>query len=124
MKIKVAVLSVGAVVALLLLLHYFALSRAGLPLGWMLYLGLPITAAGVVFALRLVNLGAGWDTKDAASGQEALLQAVPPAEASVSERLQELEALHDEGAISETEYIARRIRIISSRCDHRGHRGR
>ena len=32
MKIKVAVLSVGAVVALLLLLHYFALSRAGLPL--------------------------------------------------------------------------------------------
>jgi hypothetical protein len=63
MKTKVAVLAIGAMVALLLLLHYFMLSREGIPLGWMLYLGLPITAAGVLFALRLVNLGAGWDTK-------------------------------------------------------------
>jgi hypothetical protein len=63
MKTKVAVLAIGAIVALVLLLHYFMLSREGIPLGWMLYLGLPITAAGVLFALRLVNLGAGWDTK-------------------------------------------------------------
>ena len=113
MKIKVAVLSVGAVVALLLLLHYFALSRAGLPLGWMLYLGLPITAAGVVFGLRLANLGAEWDTKDDAPDRQAPAAAVPSSEALVSERLRELDALHNEGAISETEYIARRIRIIS-----------
>jgi hypothetical protein len=33
-----------------------------MPLGWLLYLGLPITAAGVLFALRLINLGAGWRT--------------------------------------------------------------
>lgn len=115
MKIKVAVLSIGTVIALLLLLHYFALSRAGLPLGWMLYLGLPITAAGVVFALRLANLGTGWDTKDDDSDRQALPGAAPSVDPSVSERLQELEALHEEGAISETEYIARRIRIISSR---------
>jgi hypothetical protein len=63
MKTKVAVLTIGVMVALLLLLHYFMLSREGIPLGWMLYLGLPITAAGVLFALRLVNLGAGWDIK-------------------------------------------------------------
>lgn len=46
MKTKVVVLLSGALIALLLLSRYFALSRAGMPLGWMLYLGLPITAAG------------------------------------------------------------------------------
>ena len=63
MKTKVVVLLSGALIALLLLSRYFALSRAGMPLGWMLYLGLPITAAGVLFALRLINLSAGWATK-------------------------------------------------------------
>ena len=63
MKTKVVVLLSGALIALLLLSRYFALSRAGMPLGWMLYLGLPIIAAGVLFALRLINLGAGWGTK-------------------------------------------------------------
>ena len=53
MKTKVVVLLSRALIALLLLLsRYFALSRAGIPLGWMLCLGLPITAAGVLFALR------------------------------------------------------------------------
>jgi hypothetical protein len=33
---------------------------------------------------------------------------------SVSERLRELEVLHATGAISETEYTARRLQIISS----------
>jgi len=64
MKTKVAVLFAGALVALLLVSRYFALSQVGLPLAWMLYLGLPITAAGVLFALRLINLGAGWTAKD------------------------------------------------------------
>jgi hypothetical protein len=62
MKTKVVVVAIGGMVALLLLLRYFALSRTGLPVGWMLYLGLPVTAAGVLFALRLVDLGAGWGT--------------------------------------------------------------
>jgi hypothetical protein len=46
MKTKVVVLLSGALIALLLLSRYFALSRARMPLGWMLYLGLPIIAAG------------------------------------------------------------------------------
>ncbi|MGB9302277.1 MAG: hypothetical protein WCB92_00940 [Mycobacterium sp.] len=63
MKTKVAVVAIGGMIALLLLLRYFALSRTGLPVGWMLYLGLPVTAAGVLFALRLADLGAGWATR-------------------------------------------------------------
>ena len=38
MKSKVVVLLAGGMLALLLLTRYFALSRAGMPLGWMLYL--------------------------------------------------------------------------------------
>jgi hypothetical protein len=33
----------------------------------------------------------------------------------VSQRLKELQALHDNGAISDTEYSARRLQIISER---------
>ncbi len=65
MKTKVVVLLTGWAVAVVLLLHYVVLSRDGLPVGWMLYLGLPVTAAGVLFALLLANVGAGWETKTA-----------------------------------------------------------
>ncbi len=118
MKTKVAVLLSGALVALLLLSRYFALSRAGMPLGWMLYLGLPITAAGVLFALRLINLSAGWGTKtdhlEHNSGVRARPLALPPPEVPVSERLRELEALHAKGAITDTGYSAQRLQIISN----------
>ncbi|OBH04263.1 MULTISPECIES: SHOCT domain-containing protein [unclassified Mycobacterium] len=119
MKIKAAILLFGALFALLLLARYFALSRSGLPPGWMLYLGLPIVAAGVLFALRLINLGAGWGAgdvgRDVAAPMRpiALSQSEPPAQASVSEQLRELEGLRADGAISDTEYSARRLRIIS-----------
>ncbi len=118
MKAKVVVLLSGAFVALLLVSCYFALSRAGMPLGWMLYLGLPITAAGVLFALRLIKLGAGWSTKieDIKHDGAALARplAPPPSGPSLSERLKELEALHASGAISDTEYSAKRLHIISN----------
>lgn len=112
MKTKVVVLLAGLLTALLLLSRYVALSRAGLPMGWMLYLGLPITSAGVVFAWRLVNLGAGWgsvaeDAKHAA--------APPPSGPSLPERLKELDDLHARGVISDTEYCARRLHIIAGR---------
>jgi hypothetical protein len=55
MKTTVLVLLSAAMVALLLLSRYFAVSRAGLPLGWMLYFGLLITAVGVIIALRLAS---------------------------------------------------------------------
>jgi hypothetical protein len=117
-KTKVAVLVSGALIALLLLSRYFALSRACVPLGWMLYLGLPITASGVLFALRLINLGAGWTTKTDGVRHNGGVGAQPPLALSapavpVSERLRELQALHHTGAISDAEYSARRLQIIS-----------
>ncbi len=108
MKTKAAVLLSGALVALLLLSRYFVLSRAGLPLGWMLYLGLPITAGGVLFALRLINLGAGWGAKDMNHHVGA-----PARPIALSQRLRELEALRAADAISDAEYSAKRVHIIS-----------
>ena len=86
----------------------------------MLYFGLPITAAGVVIALRLANLSAGWGAKtdhldnynQTGVRPHAPLALSQPA-VPVSERLRELQALHDNRAISDTEYHARRIQIIS-----------
>lgn len=63
MKAKIAVLLTGVAIGLVLLVRYVALSRAGLPVGWLLYFGLPVTAAGVLFGLSLTNIGAGWDLK-------------------------------------------------------------
>lgn len=115
MKTKAAILLSGALVALLLLSRYFALSRTGLSLGWMLYLGLPITAAGVLFALRLINLGAGWGARDTSQPAQPIALSYPEPPVPVSERFRELEALRAAGAISETDYIARRRHIISGR---------
>jgi hypothetical protein len=109
MRSKFAVLIAGGMVALMLLSRYFVLRRAGMPLEWLLYLGLPITVAGVLFAFGLVNLGKGWTTKvdpPRPSGQRPRM--------SLSARLKELEELHTRGAISATEYSARRLQIIAS----------
>jgi hypothetical protein len=118
MKTKAAVLFAGALIALLLLSRYFALSQTGVPLAWMLYLGLPITAAGVLFALQLINLGAGWTSKTRDLRHNGGVETQPPltlARPAVpdSERLRELQALRDTGAISDMEYSARRLQIIS-----------
>ncbi len=116
MKTKAAVLLSGAIVALVLVSRYFALSRAGMPLGWVLYFGLPITAAGVLFALRLINLGAGWRTSvdNSKPGVWARPLAPRASEELVAERLRQLEELHTRGAISDTEYSAQRWQIIST----------
>ncbi len=118
MKTKAAVLLAGALIAVLLLSRYFALSQTGEPLAWLLYLGLPITAAGVAFALQLINLGAGWTTKTEDLRHHTAVRARPPLTLAqppvpVSERLTELQALRDNGAISDMEYSARRLQIIS-----------
>lgn len=119
MKSKVVVLLAGGMLALVLLMRYVALSRAGLPLGWMLYLGLPVTAAGVLFALRVIDLGAGWSGKGGGlprhGGLHAHRAARPLPEPAASERLRQLEELHARGAISDTEYSARRLHIIAGR---------
>jgi hypothetical protein len=118
MKTKAAVLLAGALIALLLLSRYFALSQIGVPLAWLLYLGLPITAAGVLFALQLINLGAAWTTKTEDLQHDTRVRARPPLRLAqppvpLSERLTELQALRDNGAISDMEYSARRLQIIS-----------
>ncbi len=115
MKTKAAILLSGALVALLLLSRYFALSRTGLSFGWMLYLGLPITAAGVLFALRLINLGAGWGARDTRRPAQPIALSYPEPPVPVSERFRELEALRAAGAISDAEYITRRRHIMTER---------
>jgi hypothetical protein len=113
MKTKAAVLLSGALIALLLLTRYVALSRSGLPLGWMLYLGLPITAGGVLFALRLINMGAEWGAGDTGRPAHPTAHAYPDPPVPVPERFRELEALRAAGAISESEYSAKRAHIIA-----------
>ncbi len=85
MKSKIIVLATGVVVSAFLVARYFALSRAGVPLGWMLYLGLPVTGAGVLFALRLLELGDGWGVLQRSESPDC-----PPAP---SEPLQQLESV-------------------------------
>jgi hypothetical protein len=115
MKTKVAALAFGGMVALLLLLHYVALSRAGISAGW-IYLAL-ITAASALAAVWLVHFGASRGTKVDGLGQNsgapARPLASPPRAASFSQRLQELANLRASGAISDREYIERHRRIIS-----------
>ncbi|OBJ22948.1 SHOCT domain-containing protein [Mycobacterium colombiense] len=109
MKSKVIVLTAGVALSLFLVARYFALSRAGVPLGWMLYLGLPVTGAGVLFALRLLELGDGWR-----AGPDALRRGESPdGPPAPSERLEQLEMLYARGGISDREYRARRLEIIS-----------
>lgn len=111
-KSKVFVLLAGGAVSLLLISRYFALSRGGVPLGWMLYFGLPVTGAGMLFALLLVDLGAGWTPQPDTLECDCEIPAHAAA-ASVSERLDELADLHARGAISDSDYRARRLDIIS-----------
>ncbi|CAM3287459.1 SHOCT domain-containing protein [Mycobacterium colombiense] len=109
MKSKVLVLAAGVAVSLFLVTRYFALSRAGVPLGWMLYLGLPVTGAGVLFALRLLELGDGWR-----AGPDTLRRRESPEHpAASSERLRQLDILYARGVISDREYRDRRLHIIA-----------
>lgn len=118
MKSKAVVLLAGGLLALVLLTRYFALSRAGVPLGWMLYLGLPITGAGVLFALRLIDLGSGWTAKGGSlphpDGIHAHPVPLPRPEPPLYDRLKQLEDLHARGAITDTEYSAQRLQIIAN----------
>jgi hypothetical protein len=110
-KSKVFVLLAGGAVSLLLISRYFALSRAGVPLGWMLYLGLPVTGAGVLFALLLVDLGAGWSPQPDTLDPDCGIPTHPMAP-SLSERLKELQELRARGVISDGEYRAQRLDVI------------
>jgi hypothetical protein len=126
---KVIALVVGGLVALFalsLVLRFVLLSQAGVP--GFFYLGLPIGGIGVVILLLLrlgvLNFGQRpggtiqhWQQHSGVQapplGSPPPLAYQPPAP-SVTQRLQELETLRASGAISETEYAAKRQQIISN----------
>jgi Short C-terminal domain len=118
-KVVVLVLGViGALFALSLLLRFVMLSQYGVSGGW-IYFGLPFGGIGVlVLLLRLGLLHFGersggtiqhWQY----SGVQTPPLAPPPPAASVSHRLQELDNMYANGAISDWEYAAKRHQLIS-----------
>lgn len=92
------------------MVRFVVLSQAGVAGGWTFYLGLPIggSVALVLLLLRLGLLNFG----ESSTVKRPPAHSAPPA-APRSQRLSELEALRTSGAISDTEYTAKRARIIS-----------
>jgi hypothetical protein len=122
-RTKVVLGAIVALLALWLTLRVVVLSQVGLAGGWIFYLGLPI--GGIValllllLRLGLLNFGEGssatvqhWQHNTAVPGPQPV--APPPAASTSSQQLRELEAMRASGAISDTEYAAKRVQIISS----------
>lgn len=109
---KVVLSAIGALFAISLIVRFVVLSQVGVSGAWIFYLGLPIggIAAVLLLLLRLGLLNFG--ERPSATVQQwqpsPTLPAVP-----TTRRLQELEDLRTSGAISDTEYAAKRARIIS-----------
>jgi uncharacterized membrane protein len=109
MNNKVVVIVLGAVAALFtasMVMRFVMLSEFGVSGSWM-YFGLPMGGVGLVVLLLRLGLFN--------FGQRSVrpIQQPRPA-ASVSQRLQELDGMHASGAISDSEYTAKRQQIISS----------
>ncbi|MGX9788866.1 SHOCT domain-containing protein [Mycobacterium sp. MMS18-G62] len=118
-KVAIAIGAIVAVFGLSILMRFVVLSQYGVPGSWM-YFGLPFGGIGVLLLLLrlgLLNFGeksagtnAPWQhnggvhVSSIPSGQPA---------ASASHRLQQLDALRANGAISEAEYMTTRQQIIS-----------
>jgi hypothetical protein len=114
---KVVLGAVAALFAISFLVRFVVLSQAGVSGMWIFYLGLPV---GGVVAVLLLLLRVGvldFGEKPSATVQHwqhnTNAQATRPWAAPTSQRLQELEELRTSGAISDTEYAAKRARIIS-----------
>ena len=115
---KPLVIAVGAIAALFtasLVFRYVILSQAGLPGGWILYMGLPTGGiiAVTLLLLRLGILNFGEKPSVATPHWHDHRVAQQPFAAPTSQRLQELETLRNSGTISDIEYTAERTRIIS-----------
>jgi hypothetical protein len=119
---KVVVIVVGAVVALFavsMVMRFVMLSEYGVSGSWM-YFGLPMGGVGLVvllLRLGLFNFGErsvrplqSWHHN---IGYQAPPAASPVPGASVSQRLQQLDGMHASGAISDSEYSAKRQQIIA-----------
>jgi hypothetical protein len=116
---KPIVIAVGVVAALFtlsLVFRYVILSEAGLPGGWVLYMGLP-TGGIVAVTLLLIRLGIiNFGDKPSIAtpfGQHHSVAPPQPFVAPTTQRLQDLENLRTNGTISDNEYSAERARIIS-----------
>ena len=119
---KVVLGAIAALFAISLIFRFVVLSQAGVSGTWIFYLGLPIggIVAVLVLLLRLGLLNFGerpsakvqhWQYNTTAQVPQP---SSPPPAAPASQRLEELEALLASGAISDTEYAAKRARIISA----------
>lgn len=110
----------AALLALSLIVRFLFLSEYGLSGGW-IFFGLPFGGIGLfVLLMRLgvLNFG-GRPTGTGPSWPRNIGAQTPPAWSpqqvpTASQRLQELDGLHASGAISESEYTARRQQILSS----------
>ena len=119
-KVVVIVLSaVAALFAVSMVMRFVMLSEYGVSGSWM-YFGLPMGGVGlVVLLLRLGLIHFGersarpmqpWQHS---IGYQAPPVAPPVHGASVSSRLQQLDGMHASGAISDSEYSAKRQQIIA-----------
>ena len=117
-RTKVIVGVIVALFAISLLIRFVVLSQVGFAGGWIFYL-VPLGGIGAVLFLLLrlgvLNFGESpgstvqhWQHDTA--GQATASASPRPA---ASQSLEELETLHTNGSISDTEYEAKRARIIS-----------
>ena len=106
-------------VALLLLTRYVALSRAGMPLEWMLYLGLPITGPACCLPCVSSTWAPGGAPRRAAPCRTVAAPTLARPRYRCRSRRRPSASdgsrkLHARGAISETEHSAQRLRIIAN----------
>jgi hypothetical protein len=118
---RILAIAIGSIVALMavsVVVRFVALSEYGASGGWMFF-GLPFGGIGIV--LLLLRLGVFSSTQRSSStmvpwqhsfGVQPMIFPAAP-NVATSQRLHELDGLRSSGAISETEYVAKRQQIIT-----------
>jgi hypothetical protein len=116
--IGIVLAAVAALFALSFVVRFVLLSQYGLSGGW-IFFALPFGGIGVlvlVLRLGLLNFGdrSGRTVQPGQYNIGAQAPPVAPSPPAVSQRLQELEGMRANGAISDAEYTAKRQQIIST----------
>lgn len=110
---KVVLGAIGALFAVSLIIRFVVLSQAGIPGTWIFYLGLPIGGIVAVLVLVLLLRLGLLNFGETSSATVQHWRHNTAAQVPTSQRLEELESLLTNGAISNTEYAEKRARIIS-----------